>query len=152
MMLAIPLSLHAQSVTGQVSGTVLDASGGAVAGAEVKLTHTQSQQVRSFTTDSNGSFNFTNIVPGVYNANVTMAGFKTYEQKNIIVAAQERIDLRDIRLQVGDVSSTVEVQAAAVNVQTTSSDRSISITTRQIEDTPTRGRNPLSLIMTLPGV
>jgi len=151
-LLALSCSLHAQSVTGQVSGTVLDASGGAVSGADVKLTHSQSQQVRSFKTDSNGSFNFTNIVPGVYNANVTMAGFKTYEQKNIIVAAQERIDLRDIRLQVGDVATTVEVQAAAVNVQTTSSDRSISITTRQIEDTPTRGRNPLSLIMTLPGV
>src|SRR6185436_8560323 len=47
---------------------------------------------------------------------------------------------------------TIEVQANTVHVATDSSDRSIAITLRQIEDTPTRGRNPLSLIMTLPGV
>ena len=53
---------------------------------------------------------------------------------------------------MGDVTSTVEVQANAVHVATDSSDRSISIDLRQIDDTPTRGRNPLSVIMTLPGV
>src|SRR5438046_533615 len=49
------------------------------------------------------------------------------------------------------VVSRVQV-AAAVHVATDSSDRSIAIGLRQIEDTPTRGRNPLSLVMTLPGV
>ena len=65
---------------------------------------------------------------------------------------QERVDLHDIALSVGDVTSTVEVQASSVHVATDSSDRSIAIGLQQIADTPTRGRNPLSLIMTLPGV
>src|SRR5204863_9561856 len=55
-------------------------------------------------------------------------------------------------LAVAEVTSTVEVQASSVHVSTDSSDRSIAIGLQQIADTPTRGRNPLSLIMTLPGV
>ena len=47
--------------------------------------------------------------------------------------------------RVGDVTSTVEVQANTVHVATDSSDRSIAIGLQQIEDTPTRGRNPVSL-------
>ena len=48
-------------------------------------------------------------------------------------------------------TSTVEVQANSVHVATDSSDRSVDINLTQIGDTPTRGRNPISLIMTLPG-
>ncbi len=152
LLLVLPGALYAQSVTSQVLGTVTDPTGAAVAGADIRLSSTVSQQVRTFRTDTNGSFLLTNIVPGVYNLRVEMAGFKAYEKRNIHVAAQDRVDLHDIALQVGEVSTSVEVQASSVQVQTSSSDRSISINTKQIMDTPTRGRNPLSLIMTLPGV
>jgi hypothetical protein len=144
--------LYSQSVTGQISGEVTDASGAVVAGAEIKLTHTASKQVRSFTSDGTGSFVFTGLVPGEYEVRIAHPGFKAYDQKGIQVSAQQRVDLHDIKLAVGEVSSTVEVQASNVQIQTNSSDRSISINLKQIEDTPTRGRNPLSLIMTLPGV
>lgn len=141
-----------QSVTGQVSGIVVDQSDASVVGAEVRLTHNITKQVRTFTTDGTGAFIFPNTLPGEYTLRITMAGFKAYEQRGIAVNAQERLDLHEIKLSVGEVSSTVEVQASMVNVQTNSSDRSISIGLQQIADTPTRGRNPLSLIMTLPGV
>ena len=146
------VSLSAQSVTGQLSGAVTDATGAVVVGADVTLTHTDSKQQRGFKTDSSGNFIFTGIIPGDYSVRIAQAGFKTYEQKGLHVNTQERVDLHEIRLSVGELSSTVEVSAATVNVQTNSSDRAISISLRQIEDTPTRGRNPLSLIMTLPGV
>src|SRR5689334_8090257 len=143
---------NAQSVTGQISGTVVDPSGGALVGAVVRLTYDLTQQERSFTTANSGSFIFTNLVPGTYTLKVSMSGFKAYEQKNITVAAQERVDLHELTLSVGEVTSTVEVQANAVHVATDSSDRSIAINLKQIEDTPTRGRNPVNMIMTLPGV
>ncbi|MBS1877313.1 MAG: carboxypeptidase regulatory-like domain-containing protein [Acidobacteria bacterium] len=142
---------HAQSVTGQLSGDVTDASGAAVANATVHLIHDLSKTDRSFTTSTNGAFIFTGLVPGTYTLRIAMAGFKTHEQKGISVAAQERVDLHDIALQVGDLTATVEVTANAVHVATDSSDRSVDIGLKQIEDTPTRGRNPVSLIMTLPG-
>ncbi len=143
---------YGQGVTGQMSGTVVDASSGVLAGAAVRLTAVDTKQERSFTTGSNGAFSFTGLIPGTYTLNVGMAGFKSYVQNRIPLGAQERVDLNLIALSIGDVTSTVEVTAGPVRVATDSSDRAISIGLRQIEDTPTRGRNPLSLIMTLPGV
>src|SRR3954453_11175447 len=86
--LAISPAAFAQSVTGQISGTVTDASGAVVAGAAVKLTHDLSQQTRHFTTDGNGSFSFFGIVPGAYTLNITQPGFRAYDQKGIVVSAQ----------------------------------------------------------------
>src|SRR5688572_4876387 len=123
---ALP-GLYGQSVTGQISGTVTDSTGGSIVGAVVRLTHDLSQQPRSFTTEASGSFVFTNLVPGKYSLRIEMPGFRAYDQKAITVAAQERVDLHDIRLTIGEVTSTIEVAAAVVHVATDSSDRSIAI-------------------------
>ncbi len=152
LLLAIAPAASPQSVTGQISGTVADPAGAVVVGATVQLTHELSKQVREFRTESAGSFAFTGLVPGSYSIRITQPGFKTYGQKGIIVAAQERVDLHEIRLEIGDVATSVEVTANVVHVATDSSDRSIAINLQQILDTPTRGRNPLNIIMTLPGV
>ena len=152
LLLAATPVANAQSVTGQISGIVTDPAGAVVPGATVQLTHDLSQTIRRFTTESAGEFVFTGLVPGTYSLRVTQSGFKTYDQKAITVAAQERVDLHEIHLEVGDVTSSVEVSANVVHVATDSSDRSIAIDLHQIDDTPTRGRNPVSIIMTLPGV
>ena len=131
LLAALP-AVYGQSVTGQISGIVVDPAGAIVPGATVQLTHDLSKPVRKFTTESNGSFIFTGLVPGAYSLHVTQPGFKAYDQKGITVAAQERVDLHEIRLSVGEVTSTVEVQANAVHVATDSSDRSISINLQQI--------------------
>lgn len=141
-----------QSVTGQVSGTIVDPAGAVVPGAAVQLIHDLSQTIHQFTTESTGEFLFTGLVPGAYSLRVAQKGFKTYDQSGITVAAQERVDLHQIRLEVGEVTSTVEVQADAVHVATDSSDRSMDMNLKQILDDPTRGRNPVSLIMIMPGV
>jgi hypothetical protein len=150
--LALAPAGMAQSVTGQISGTVVDPAGAIVVGASVQLTHDLSRQVRDFTTDANGSFVFIGLVPGSYSVRIKQPGFRTHEQKGITVAVLEKVDLHDIRLEVGELATAVEVSASAVHVATDSSDRTMNITLSQIMDTPLRGRNPLSLIMTLPGV
>ncbi len=151
-LLAVLPTASGQSVTGQIAGTVTDPAGALVVGATVRLTHSLSRQERSFTTDPNGSFVFTNLVPGDYSIRIEQPGFKAYDQRGITVSALERVDLHEIRLAVGEVTTTVEVQATSVHVATSSSDRSVTLDARQIAETPTRGRNPLSLIMALPGV
>jgi len=151
-LLAMLPAAYSQGVTGQMSGNVADSSGGALASATVKLTTDVSGAERLYTTGANGSFIFTNLFPGNYSLTVTAPGFKTYQQKAIPVGTQERVDMHEIQLSVGDITTTVEVSSETPRVATDSSDRAISIGLRQIEDTPTRGRNPLSLIMTLPGV
>src|SRR5674476_251616 len=82
LLAALP-AVYGQSVTGQISGTVVDPAGATVPGATVQLTHDVSKQVRQYTTESNGSFIFTGLVPGAYSLRVTQAGFKGYDQKSI---------------------------------------------------------------------
>src|SRR5258708_561754 len=151
-LLIMAAAVSAHSVTGQITGTVTDHTGGVVQGAAVRLTHDSTQQTRTFTIESSGTFVFTNLVPGDYSLHISMPGFKAYELRGINVTALERVDLHDIKLVVGDVSTTVEVQGEATHVATSSSDRSVTIGSSQIDRTPTRGRNPLALIMALPGV
>ncbi len=127
LLLAVLPAANAQSITGQISGRVVDPGRAVIIGATVQLTADLTQQVREFKTDTNGGFVFTGLVPGNYSIRVAQAGFKAYDQKAIPVAAQERINLPEISLQVGDVATTVEVQADAVHVATDSSDRSVAI-------------------------
>src|SRR3981081_298775 len=101
-------TINGQSVTGQISGTVTDQAGAVMVGVRVQLTHDVSQQVREFTTETNGSFVFTGLVPGSYSLHVAQTGFKTYDEKAIIVAAQERVDLHNVRLSIGDINQSVE--------------------------------------------
>ncbi len=152
LLLAILPAANSQSLTGQVSGTVVDPSGAIVAGAAVKLIHVDSQTAHDYKSDVNGSFIFVALVPGVYTLRISAPGFKAREETGLTVAAQERVDLHQVSLVIGEVSSSVTVEASAVHVATDSSDRSVSIGISQIQDTPTRGRNPIGLINGLPGV
>ena len=152
LILALPPGAGAQSVTGQISGAVADSEGARIVGAQVSLIHDLSKQERNFTADRDGNFLFTNLVPGIYTVRIQHPGFKRYEQTEVSVTAEERVALHDIKLTVGDVSSTVEVVAQAARVSTDSSDRSILINQKMIEDTPISGRDYLGVLRSLPGV
>ncbi len=145
-------SASAQSVSGQVSGAVTDSAGGVVQGATVELTSDLTKQVRQYTTDSSGIFLFPNLVPGSYSLHVEQAGFKAYNQTGITVAGQEKVALSAIKLEIGSVSTSVDVTAEAAHVATDSSDRTIVVNTTQIQNTPLSGRNFLGVMRTLPGV
>src|SRR3954449_8771315 len=132
LLLAIAPAAYSQMMSGQITGRLADSGGAVIAGAKIQLTNELTNQVREFQTDSSGNFTFTNVPPGNYTIRVAHPGFKTYEQKAINVGAVEKVALPEITLQVGDVSTSVEVQASAVRVSTDSSDRGVGITTRQI--------------------
>lgn len=153
IMLAIVLvaTAHAQTVTGSVTGSVADSGGAAIVGAEVQLINNVSRQTHEFKTSSSGGFEFTGILPGGYNLKLTSTGFKVYEQ-NVTVSSQERVDVHTIKLSVGDVSSSIEVQSEAAHIETSSSDRAQNVNLEQIRDTPIRGRDFLGVLKTLPGV
>ena len=93
LLLAMLPAANGQSVTGEISGTVVDPAGAVVPGAAVQLTHDLSQTIHKFTTESTGTFFFTGLVPGAYSLRVVQSGFKAYDQKGITIAAQERVDL-----------------------------------------------------------
>ncbi len=99
LLLALLPAANAQSVTGQISGTVVDSTGGALVGATVAVDRRPvANRNEPLPPAERGSFIFTGLVPGSYSLKVSQAGFKNYEQKAITVAAQERVDLHEIAL------------------------------------------------------
>jgi hypothetical protein len=151
-LLATLPAVNGQGITGQISGTVTDQSGAVVPGAIVQLTYVLTGQARSYTTETNGSFLFPDLVPGDYNLHIAQSGFKTYDQRGIALSAQQRVDLNEIKLTVGDVGTSVAVEAESARVDTDSSDRTITLTRPIIDDTPIRGRDYLGILTALPGV
>ena len=145
-------TLEAQGLTGQVSGTVTDSGGGVLPGATVVIKNVGTNQTRETVTDADGAFLFPDLLAGKYDVTVTVAGFKTYEQKGIDLASTERVGLRAIALEVGGVAETVTVQAESVQVQTTTAARSGLITRENIEDIALKGRDFAGMLKLLPGV
>ncbi len=116
--LGIPGLLQAQGLTGQISGTVTDTTGGVLPGVTVIIRNVGTGLTRETVTGTDGAFVFPDLLAGTFDLTVTMQGFKTYEQKGIELGATERVGLRTIALDVGGVSETVTVQSEAVQVQT----------------------------------
>ena len=152
LLLAVTVqTANAQTVSGQISGRVTDPESAVIGGVSVRLTSDLTQQVREFFTDERGAFVFLSLVPGDYSLHVELPGFKTYEQKSIHVSAQERLDLHDIKLALGELTSTVTVEAEQARVQTTTADRIQTLTQSTIEGIPMPNRSFLAATRIIPG-
>jgi len=130
----------AQIMTGSIGGTITEQSGSVVGDASVGLVQVSTGITRHSTTDSAGNFLFGGLDGGEYMLTASKPGFKTLEQKGIILSTGDRISLEHVALELGTVSDTVSVTADAASVQTASSDRSDVITGKQIENILVQGR------------
>jgi hypothetical protein len=143
----------AQSVSGALTGTIVDETGQVLLGATVTLIdEKRNTTVRSFTTGDNGRFVFDAIQPGVYTIKVEIPGFRTALQQNVNLPAGERRSVGNITLSIGGVTETITAHAEGSFVQTNSSDRSALLSSKQIDQLAVRGRDVISLLKTLPGV
>src|SRR6185369_340527 len=151
MLLAFGALAHAQTITGSISGAVMDQTGGMIPGATVTLTSEKTGQSRSSTTNSEGRFNFAALQPGTYAVKIERQGFQTLEQRGVILSANENLALGDLKLQPGQVSETVSVTSEGAIVERESSDLTARLTADQINLISTKGRDVTSLLRLLPG-
>jgi hypothetical protein len=138
-----------QSTFGSISGTVKDASGAAIAGAQVTLTSTATGAQQTFTTDQNGLYSFLNLNPGEYTVDVDKTGFKRFKQASIDVQVQQSARI-DATLEVGADTQTVEVTAQTPLLQTDNASLGQVIDERKTNETPLNGRNVFNLITLSP--
>jgi hypothetical protein len=149
--LILPLASRAQD-TGYISGTVVDKSGAAVAGAEIVLTNAGGSLTRNTTSNADGAYVLSGLPGDTYDLRVTAKGFQAFQARGIKldVAQKTRVD---VTLTVGAVTETVEVTGEAVaQVETTSSDLTSTITGKQIDNLVLNGRNFTQLVNLAPGV
>jgi len=152
LLLATVPAAFGQSITSRITGTVADETGGVIAGATVELTYQLTQQVRTTSTGANGRFLFNNVLAGNYNLHIETPGFNSYDQRNLSVAAQETVALGTINLAIGEVTTSIEVQAESLRVETQSSDRTQMMQSVEIESIPLAGRAFSDVIRAMPGV
>ena len=145
------VTLPAQTITGSVTGTVTDNSGAVVPGAEIKLINTQTGVVRSAVSDELGNFQFLLLPPGLYTVEASLSGFKTFRRQGILVETDRSLGV-PIRLQVGEVTESVEVVAGTPLLDPVTSSLGSVMEERKIANLPLLGRNPMGLANLLPTV
>ncbi len=143
----------AQTSKGAIAGTVVDKSSAAVVGATITARNTQLVgEERTTTSDSTGAYRIDAINPGIYLVIMKAPGFADLSISNVDVRASVVVTVNGT-LEVSAVSATVTVEAgAAQELQTTTGEISGSISRKEVLDLPILGLNPISLVLTLPGV
>ena len=145
------VSASAQTATGVLQGNVTDPTGASIPGAKVTVENQRTGVKLTLLTNSEGRYVQPFLVPSEYRLTVEKTGFQKDVTSDIHVDVQQTASL-DVVLKVGDVTSTVEVTAGAVQLSTESASVSTVISNKQILDMPLNGRNPFSLATLAPGV
>ena len=130
----------AQTFRGTLTGTVLDASGAAIPNASVQLTNPLTNEVLNSKTNGAGDFSFPELQVGSYKLLVSASGFSAKNLDNIAIEIS-KINHQQIGLSVGSESTVVDVQAAGVTVDTTSSSLVAVVDSKSVQEIPLNGRN-----------
>jgi hypothetical protein len=138
-----------ETTSGSIAGTVVDAQGVPVPGANVTITSAQGP--RTMVTDAAGRFFAPYLTPGRYSVRVELSGFQPVERKNVDVRLGQRYDIGDLSLRVGGIEETVEVVGAAPVVDTTSTTVGGILDGEAIKKLPV-GRNFTDTLYLVPGV
>ena len=142
ILLAITATLAtAQSYNSEVRGTVSDASGAAIAHAQVTLVDETTQQLRSTSTNDAGVYVFNALRPSLYKLHVEAKSYKANDRVHIALATQDFLTL-DVQLNVSGVSEQIEVSADAPLVDQSTASVSANLDEKRLEELPVLGRNP----------
>jgi hypothetical protein len=141
---------RAQTITGVISGSVTDPSGGMVPGAKVQLSNEATTESRTAVTDSSGDFIFAAALPGHYTVSVECAGFKRLEKKGYVLTSSERLSTGRLALEVGNTTEAITVSGEGAPVQIESADRSAELSGKQIMNMPSASRSVFWMLKNLP--
>jgi hypothetical protein len=136
---------------GGIEGTVFDASGAVIPGAQITLLDLAQRQTRELKSDAAGHFEFNNLAAGQYQLTAALQGFGTANSAPIAVniGAQTHYDFR---LKPGAVQQSVTVSEESAGLETDTTSIDTNVTTQQFEDLPLNGRNFTAIAALAPGV
>ncbi len=128
-----------------------DTSTAAMAQAVVTVTNIATKQTQSALTDATGNYRFNALAIGTYQIQVSTPGFRPFTAENVelLINQERRVD---VKMEVGAVQQTVQVNAAAVQVETTSTQLGSVIQEKTLLDLPLNGRSFVDLLSLQAGV
>jgi hypothetical protein len=149
---SLAVSTRAQTISGIISGRVVDPSGAVIPGASVRLVQQSTGVAVTTKVLSDGNFTFPAVQPGTYFIDVLAHGFKELIKRNLVLTANERLSAGTLALQVGSVSQSVTVTSAVTPVNTTSAETSGELDVHQLDSELAEGRDFMAMLRTIPGV
>lgn len=148
LMLGIPV--FGQNVTGSISGSITDSSGGSIAQAQVQVKNNATGLTRQAVTSSDGTYSVPSLTPGMYTVTATRQGFATSVHSQVQLLVNQSLTL-DFRLSPSSVEKTVVVTGTPPALNTTSGTVGEVIESKQIVDLPLNGRQFTQLALLTPG-
>jgi hypothetical protein len=152
LVLFVSGTLHAQSISSTITGAVVDPQGALIPNAKITANNLSKNVLLITNTDAQGRFVFSQIEPGSYNITIEAPGFKKLERSGIALSANTNLPLGELKLELGEVSATVEVTTLGQQLQTESGDRSDTLVSKQITNIALNSRSYLPLVALVPGV
>jgi len=155
LLLFLPAGLNAQGLSG-ITGTATDQSGGVVPDAKVTVTNDATNVVHTAVTTSQGTYFITDLVPGAYTVRIEKDGFRT-EVLHAVNVFVSQTATADATLSAGTTTTTVEVTAPSITLQTDEPNLGTVIQSTILEEVPTfigggRDRQIDSYLFLAPGV
>src|SRR5579884_2246725 len=129
-MLLLPLGKAQNANTGEIKGTVTDATGAVVPGAAVSIRNVQTGAVNNTTTNDSGLYDVPFLSPGNYSVAFSKEGFRNFVREGIALGV-ETVEI-SATLQVGASAQEVVVNATAPVIETDTSDQHVDLSTRTV--------------------
>jgi hypothetical protein len=140
-----------QSATTSLHGTVTDAKGAVVVGANVTITNPALGLSHEAKTNDQGEYQFLELPPGTYDVTVSARGFENTIEKGIQLVVRTP-GTANVTLQVSGTMETVEVNATANLINTDDATMGHAFDSSQIQALPFEGREPTSILTLQAGV
>ncbi len=131
--------------TGNIQGTVADATGAVIPQTEITLTSATTQVTHVTRTDSAGNYVFPNIEPGTYSISAAVAGFQTYTSTGNVLEVGSSISV-NVKMTVGASDQKIEVQSEGLALQTEDVSFKQTIDATALTEMPLNGRQITALI------
>ena len=149
--LAFAPAAPGQLIQGGIDGLVTDTTDAAIVGAEVTITNEATGQVRNTSTGAAGNYSFPTVNTGAYSVTVRSEGFQASTTTGVVVT-QNNVTRINARLEIGQLTEVVTVQASAATLQTDRAEVRQEVTEKTLRNVPLPlGRNYQMMFVTLPG-
>lgn len=143
--------VFAQETRSTIVGRLTDSSGAVILGGEVRATNNSTGVAAVAKTNEAGNFTLPYLLPGPYKVQASLQGFKTVVREGIELRTNEAVEV-NLTLEVGATSETVEVKGETPLLQTVDASLGQVVDQRRIQELPSFGSSPMTLVQLAPGV
>jgi len=143
-------AVYAQAGHATINGTITDASGAVIAGAEISIRSVETGQTTKVNAATGGNYSVPFLPVGTYEITATHPGFSPETRTGVTITA-DQVATISFTLKVGALSAAVEVKAESVEINTTTGAIGEVINEKSVAELPLNGRNPAELVFTVPG-